>query len=294
MASSRVRGQKRMVRLLSFVWHRDHDTDDGATRRDQGRPLLATSATRADAGISFDRITPDYSFQKVASAIRQAIARGELKPGDRLQSQRTLQGMFGVSKVTILGALRNLEAEGLVRIQVGRNGGAIVLDPTRHSLSRAINFLLDMERVDLDDVAELRGAIELQSARLAAERATADHIAALEDLIGRLEAHARSADADPAEYLALDLEFHTTLAGASGNGLLSACMEVLYHHLIQHPAPHSGAVQALLNAPLRRLLDQGVKAGRPSAAAEAMAAHLAESRRLDVVPSPAPTPNAPA
>ena len=239
----------------------------------------------AAGGVSFARITPDYSFQKVAQAIRQAIARGELKPGDRLPSQRTLQSMFGVSKVTILGALRNLEADGLIRIQVGRNGGAVVLDPTRHSLSRAIDFLLNMERVDLDDVAELRDAIELQSARLAAQRATAEHVTALADLIGRLEAHARSADADPAAYLALDLEFHTTLADASGNGLLSACMEVLYHHLIQQPAPLTGAQQAILNAPLRRLLEQGVKAGDAPAAAAAMAAHLADSRRFDVVPS---------
>ena len=44
---------------------------------------------------------------------------------------------------------------GLVRVEVGRAGGAVVLDPSRHSLSRSIGLLLDMDQVNLEEVREL-------------------------------------------------------------------------------------------------------------------------------------------
>jgi len=231
---------------------------------------------------SFQRIAPDYSFQKVAAAIRAAIVRGELRPGDRLPAQRELQEVFGVSKVTILGALRILETDGLIEVQVGRNGGAVVVDGANHSLNRAIGLLLDMEQVNLAEVAELRDTVELQIARLAARRASPEQVVRLEDLLARLEANSQETapvpDGEP--YVVHDLRFHSALADASGNRLLSACMQVLYHHLVRHPVPVTPWQRVELNRSLRALLDQGIKAGRPAVAAEAMATHLADSYRI--------------
>lgn len=240
---------------------------------------MRAPSTPVHAPRSFQPVAPDYSFQKVATAIREAIVRGELKPGDRLPSQRELQEVFAVSKVTVIGALRHLEADGVIAIQVGRHGGAIVLDSGRQPLNRALGLLLDMEQVNLTEVKELRDSMEVQIARLAAQRATPEQVARLDDVLIRLDALARSPGVGPASYLELDLEFHATLAEASGNRLLSAWMEVLRHHLLQHPTPVSKPQQQVLNRSLRHLLDQGVTPRLPDAAAQAMATHLIDSYR---------------
>jgi DNA-binding FadR family transcriptional regulator len=243
-------------------------------------------------------VTPDYPFQKVAAAIRGAVARGELAPGDRLPTQRALQHAFGVSKFTVVEALRVLEADGLVRVEVGRAGGAVVLDSSRHSLSRSIGLLLDMDQVNLDEVRELRATVETRVARLAARRARPPQVAHLEALLAELEALEVAAEAETesgaepaagggpvpppaaARFGALDLEFHTSLAEASGNRLLHACMDVLYHHVLRFVARVDLAEIAHLNRSLRRLLDGGIKAGSADVAARAMEQHLKDSYRI--------------
>lgn len=243
---------------------------------------------------SFRRVVPDYSFQKVAGAIREAIVRGELKPGDRLPAQRELQAVFGVSKVTVIGALRQLEADGVIATQVGRHGGAIVLDPSRQPLTRALGFLLDMEQVDLTEVKELRDSVEVQTARLAAQRATPEQRAQLRGVLTRLDTLAAAPDgaAESASYLELDLEFHAILAEASGNRLLNAWMQVLRHHLLQHPTPVSPPKQRVLNRSLHAL-HAAVGAGSPDAAAQAMAVHLVDSYRDVETQRQGPTQRAP-
>ncbi len=246
----------------------------------------ADPSAGAVASPRFQRVTADHRFHKVAAAIREAVARGTLQPGDQLPPQRELQRAFGVSRVTILEALRLLEADGLIEVQAGRNGGAVVLDASRHSLSRAVSLLLDTHHVDVAEVRELRTAIEVLAARLAAERATPQQIGFMEDLLRRLDARARHPEpvrsslvdtATEDSYLALDLEFHTAVAAASQNRLLSALMEVFYHQLVGQAVPVAPTMQARLNASLHDVLERGIKAREPEAAAAAMAAHLAES-----------------
>jgi GntR family transcriptional repressor for pyruvate dehydrogenase complex len=244
---------------------------------------------------SVQRATPDRSFQKVAAAIRSAVSQGALQPGDALPSQRRLQQIYGVSKVTILEALRLLETEGLVRVRLGRTGGAVVLEPGRHSLARAIGLLVEMDRVDQGEVWELRRTVEVEAARLAAVRATPEHLARLDALLRALEARSDGPDAPPDDgtYAALDLELHTAVAGAAGNRLLQALMDVLYHNVLQQRVIVAAEHQAPLNATLRALLDDGLRARDPVAAAQAMAAHLDASYRRLLVAQETPPPPAP-
>ena len=236
--------------------------------------------TPVQAPSSFQRVAPDYSFQKVALAIREAIVRGELKPGDRLPPQRELQEVFGVSKVTVIGALRHLEADGVIAIQVGRHGGAIVLDSRHQSLNRALGLLLDMEQVNLSEVKELRDSVEVQIARLAAQRATPEQVTHLDQVLARLEELASAGRLSvQTSYIMLDMEFHSTLAEASGNRLLSAWMQVLRHHMLQHPSSITAQQQAELNRSLRQLVDDGIRQAQPDAAAHAMSLHLIDSYR---------------
>ena len=97
----------------------------------------------------------------VFNTLRQAILRGELKPGERLMEIQ-LANKLGVSRTPIREAIRKLELEGLVTMIPRR--GAEVAQITEKSLQ---------------DVLEVRRALDALCAELACDRITAEGKAAL-------------------------------------------------------------------------------------------------------------------
>jgi GntR family transcriptional regulator len=68
-------------------------------------------------------------YATIAAEIEQAIAAGDLEPGDRLPAERVLAERHGVSRMTVRQALQGLESRGLLRRAIGRNGGSFVARP---------------------------------------------------------------------------------------------------------------------------------------------------------------------
>jgi GntR family transcriptional regulator len=68
-------------------------------------------------------------YAAIIAHIEHAIADGELAPGDRLPAERALAEEHGVSRMTVRQALQSLEARGLLRRAIGRNGGSFVAQP---------------------------------------------------------------------------------------------------------------------------------------------------------------------
>jgi len=66
---------------------------------------------------------------EISAQIEQAIANGRLAPGDRLPPERALAEEHRVSRMTVRQALQTLEARGLLRRAIGRNGGSFVAQP---------------------------------------------------------------------------------------------------------------------------------------------------------------------
>ena len=133
--------------------------------------------------------------------LRAAILSLDLAPGDRL-SERGLEPEFGASRTPIRAALMRLESEGLVR----RDDRGWRVAP-----------------IDLDEIRglyEFREILETASARLAAERATRDDLAALADL-----AASTAPDETPEHSLDSGTSFHVELARLSGNAYLIDAME---------------------------------------------------------------------
>jgi 2-aminoadipate transaminase len=76
------------------------------------------------SSLTLDRATDIPLYQQVCDALAAAIADGELRPGERLPSERDLAGRLSLSRTTVVNAYRELYARGLVRGHVGR--GTIV------------------------------------------------------------------------------------------------------------------------------------------------------------------------
>jgi GntR family transcriptional regulator len=68
-------------------------------------------------------------YARIIAQIEHAIADGELAAGDRLPPERALAEEHGVSRMTVRQALQSLEARGLLRRSIGRNGGSFVAQP---------------------------------------------------------------------------------------------------------------------------------------------------------------------
>jgi GntR family transcriptional regulator len=68
-------------------------------------------------------------YAQIIAQIERAIAEGDLAAGDRLPPERALAEEHGVSRMTVRQALQSLEARGLLRRAIGRNGGSFVARP---------------------------------------------------------------------------------------------------------------------------------------------------------------------
>jgi GntR family transcriptional repressor for pyruvate dehydrogenase complex len=227
----------------------------------------------------YRNITREPSLSdKVAEQLTEAIVARQIRPGDRLPSERELGDKFKVSRTVIREAVRSLTALGLVRVTSGR--GVEVNEFGAKDVAASMRLLVrGHERLDYGKVNEVRTAVEVQVAGLAAQRAKR---ADLDNLARLCDEHERSLKkGDLAAASEFDFQFHRELTRSSDNELLLAMLDsiadVLREVRNQSMAkPHVGEDGLRAH---RRIL-ACVAAGKPEAAREAMAEHLAEAERV--------------
>ncbi|HEY1330824.1 MAG TPA: GntR family transcriptional regulator [Actinomycetota bacterium] len=69
------------------------------------------------------------AYAQIEDRVAEAVARGDLTPGERLPPERELAERLGVSRMTLRQALDSLERRGVVERTVGRHGGTFVAEP---------------------------------------------------------------------------------------------------------------------------------------------------------------------
>ncbi len=208
--------------------------------------------------------------------LEDLIFAGEVQPGAALPSEAELAGQLGISRLTVREAVRNLSARGLLEIRQGRR--PTVAFPNAAPVSGFFTAALRRDPRTLLDLLEVRMAIEVHAALLAATNASRTDVTALEL---SLESMYRAED-EEALNLA-DVRFHAAVAAASGNQMLSFLVEGMEEPL------HSSRLKSLraylvrgkaiddLLAEHRAILD-AVRARDPEAAAAAMRSHLVHTR----------------
>lgn len=134
----------------------------------------------------------------VFNTLRQAILRGELKPGERLMEVQ-LANKLGVSRTPIREAIRKLELEGLV-LMIPRKG-AEVADITEKSLM---------------DVLEVRKALEELAVQLCCDKITGKEIEELHRAADDFRRILKTSD-DVTEIAEADVRFHDIIYLATGN-----------------------------------------------------------------------------
>jgi DNA-binding FadR family transcriptional regulator len=154
--------------------------------------------------------------ERVAAELRREIATGNLRPGDRLQSERLLQKQFEISRPTLREALRLLESESLIEVARGQHGGPRVKALDIKVAARQVGVYLQMEGTTLRDVWLAQSAIEPVAAALLTKIGSRVPILKMEENI----AAAYEALDDPVEYAALTTRFSRIITDHCGNRTL--------------------------------------------------------------------------
>ncbi len=151
---------------------------------------------------------------QVQRAILDLIDVEGLQPGQSLPSTAALSERFEVSRPVVREALSALHATGIVELMNGRN--AIVRQLDDHLISLFLTRALQSTGEPLAALMEVRAPLEIQAARLAAERATTEGRSALVDEVDRMAALAD----DRSAYALADLDLHRSIAELTGNPAL--------------------------------------------------------------------------
>lgn len=154
----------------------------------------------------------------VFNTLRQAILRGELKPGERLMEIQ-LANKLGVSRTPIREAIRKLELEGLV-LMIPRKGAEVA----------------DISEKSMKDVLEVRHALDELSVELACERISKSQIKELE--LAAVEFKKSLKSKDVTVIAEADVKFHDVIYEATNNqkliNLLNKIREQMYRYRVEH------------------------------------------------------------
>lgn len=136
----------------------------------------------------------------VCETLREAIVGGVLKPGERLMEIQLAEEL-GVSRTPVREAIRKLELEGFV-IMIPRRG----------------TYVADLSIKDINEVFEVRTALDVLAAGLAAERITDDELEKMERLLVHIGEYIEKGDMD--KIVEADSQFHDILYQATRNDRL--------------------------------------------------------------------------
>ena len=154
----------------------------------------------------------------VFQTLRQAILKGELKPGERLMEIQLAQKL-GVSRTPVREAIRKLELEGLV-LMIPRKGAEVA----------------EITIKDLEDVLEVRAALEELAVCDACENITEEQILALKEAADNFQAALESDDL--VKCAETDMAFHEIIYSATNNKrllqILNNLREQMYRYRMEY------------------------------------------------------------
>ncbi|MDA4848531.1 FadR/GntR family transcriptional regulator [Hoeflea poritis] len=174
---------------------------------------------------SYEPITRQRTFEIIADRIRESLISQELRPGDKLPSERILAEQFNVSRPAVREAYRVLEMAGILQMKKGVKGGAFITQGNQQLLVDNMSDLLRVGNISLESMIEARIWIEQVVVRVVCERASPEDIDRLEENVVQAERSFLAHDYEAKTRL--NIEFHNLMAEATGNPVLVMIMRSL-------------------------------------------------------------------
>lgn len=224
--------------------------------------------------------------EAIAGILRPRILDGRLADGSRLPKQEDLLREFKVSRPSLREALRILETEGLLTVQRGKVGGAIVRAPKTQSSAYMFGLVLQSNQVTLADLAQALQNVEPVAAALCAQRSDRKKavVPVLRDCLKLTE----RATGDGVAFTRLSRRFHEEVVSGCGNNTLILLIGTLEHMWSQQERLWAEHAQEEGNYPAascqdaihaHRAILQAIERGDADGASGAARTHLAHTQR---------------
>lgn len=215
---------------------------------------------------------------KVVAALRAQLTSGQIPPGRKLPTEQRLTEKFGVSRTVVREAIATLAADGLVEARQGAGIFAIANPATTFgALAAEMGSKVSIAL----NVLEVRLAIEVESAALAAARRNAAQEAVIQEAFFEFERLLREAQpTGPA-----DFAFHRAIAAATNNAIYVEMLDALGKRTIPCDVTSPFSIELAQTVEFQQGLQRehlailsAISAGDSDGAAAAMRAHLASSQ----------------
>lgn len=161
-------------------------------------------------------------YNEIGSQIKEQINSGIRKPGDKLESERTIAEKYGVSRNVVREALKSLSQQGLLVIKPGK--GAYVCEPGPEILIKNLSTFITHKKQDLLDMLEVRENLEMLAVYKVCMNSTEEQTDKLEDIYGDLERVRYNVNL----FMKKDKAFHEYLFKICGNKFLSILNSSFY------------------------------------------------------------------
>lgn len=208
---------------------------------------------------------------RVARQLRQAIDDGKYRAEQRLPSERELCMRFGVSRTVLREAQRELVRAGYLEV---RHGSGSYVRTRAEVQEQALVDWLSNHDDHIVKLIEMRSLLEPGIAELAARRADAGGVEALQQTVDRMRT-----SGDPGEIIEADEMFHGLLARLTGNSMIEQLIDHTMHAMGGEREVTLKTAEGVRVAASghQKVVDE-IRRGRPAAAARAMHDHLRDAR----------------
>jgi len=158
---------------------------------------------------------------EVYKQIVSLISNGQLKPGDKIPSERELSSEIGISRQSIREALNRAEVMGLIDVRQGE--GSFILSSIKGVLKPPLTVIIEKEVERIFDFLEIRKLVEGWCAEKAALEATGEELEDMKEILNKMK---KVASKDK-QWEELDLELHLSIAKATHNIIAIHIMDAL-------------------------------------------------------------------
>jgi GntR family transcriptional repressor for pyruvate dehydrogenase complex len=228
----------------------------------------------AEIGAALGALPSGSAVSAVATSLLDLFTGGSLEPGTRLPPERQLATTLGVGRSAVREALAALEILGIVEVRPG--AGTYLRGSTSELLPQSLRWGILIGRRSTEELVELRGALEIYAARLAADRLNPESVARLGGHLQRM----RESRSDIPAFVEADQRFHLELADATGNATLVDLLQTI-RSLLRVWADRAVHDTKQINLAIKEhvAVHEAIVAGDGHAAASAMATHMVTAGR---------------
>ncbi|WP_213813781.1 FadR/GntR family transcriptional regulator [Glaciihabitans sp. dw_435] len=209
------------------------------------------------------------AVSEVATRLLTLFTGGSIAPGTRLPPERTLAASLEVGRSAVREALAALEILGIVDVRPG--SGTYLRGNASEMLPQTLSWGMMIGSPKTIELVEVRGALEIYAARLAADRITDDALEILRDCVEEM----RASQNDLRAFVEADLRFHHELAKSINNTVLLDLLQSIRSLLrvwVDRAVQDDEQVLAALQE--HTAVYEAIATRNSDAAASAMATHM--------------------